>query len=71
MQGHLSLGHEDLPGRQAQRACEGQVIPKAKDGCNSGIGLNDDCDDLIDEDCSCTPGTSVPCYAGPADTLDE
>jgi hypothetical protein len=35
--------------------------------------LDDDCDGAINEDCTCDPNTSgpLPCYGGPADTLDD
>jgi hypothetical protein len=32
-----------------------------------GNGLDDDCDGRVDEGCSCTPGSTRPCFAGPPD----
>ena len=42
--------------------CAGQVLPDpaSEDGCN---GVNDDCDDVVDEDCSCVNGE--PCEGEP------
>lgn len=37
--------------------CEGQVVPSAE-VCN---GLDDDCDGVVDANCSCTPGESENC----------
>ncbi|MBU1348808.1 hypothetical protein KJ781_01935 [Patescibacteria group bacterium] len=38
------------------------VFPGAGDEC--GNGMDDDCDDEIDEGCGCTPGDTELCYTG-------
>jgi hypothetical protein len=40
--------------------CEGQVLPAESDICD---GLNNDCDESVDEDCVCEPG--APCEGEP------
>ncbi len=48
--------------------CEGEIIPQTETCLLPG---DEDCDGLVNEDgegCSCTPGTTKPCYSGPADT---
>lgn len=34
---------------------------------NDGDGVDNDCNDDVDETCSCTPNTTRPCFAGPPD----
>ncbi|UJR83875.1 hypothetical protein [Sandaracinus amylolyticus] len=34
---------------------------------NDGNGLDDDCDTRVDEGCTCMPGETRPCFAGPPD----
>ena len=49
--------------------CEGEVTPVPETCATPG---DDDCDGQINEegaDCQCLPGTSLPCYSGPAGTL--
>ena len=48
--------------------CVGAVTP-ATEVC--GDGLDNDCDGDIDETCVCMPGSTAPCYDGPAGTLNE
>ncbi|MCC6998241.1 MAG: hypothetical protein IT370_26735 [Deltaproteobacteria bacterium] len=41
----------------------------AAPGCENeicGDGLDNDCDDLVDDGCSCRPGASQACFLGPA-----
>lgn len=45
--------------------CIGQVIDHAEDCMN---GDDDDCDDVINDGCTCTPNQSVSCYSGPGGT---
>jgi hypothetical protein len=33
----------------------------------SGNGLDDNCNGMVDEECTCVPGESRPCFAGPPD----
>ena len=47
--------------------CVGQVLPAATEPCNE---LDDDCNGIVDEGCSCTTGATLPCYTGPAQTRD-
>jgi hypothetical protein len=37
------------------------------DGTVGGNGLDDNCNGQVDEGCSCTPGETRPCFAGPPD----
>ena len=46
-------------------ACEGEVLPVAET-CRSPF--DDDCDGVVNEDCSCTDQQGVSCYTGPAGT---
>ena len=50
-----------------QESCETAVVALAEDACTSGSGIAgaEDCDDRIDEGCSCTTGQTRPCYGGP------
>lgn len=50
--------------------CTGEVLPTAE---SCATPLDDDCDGEVNEegaDCVCTPGSTLPCYSGPAGTLD-
>ena len=47
-------------------ACIGQVTP-GSEVC--GDGLDNDCDGSVDETCVCAPGSTAPCYDGPAGTV--
>ncbi len=47
--------------------CIGEVTPVAEICTNVG---DDDCDGQVNEDCACTANTTMPCYAGPMNTLD-
>ncbi len=48
--------------------CEGEVLPAAAEDCTTPG--DDDCDGQTNEaeECSCTPGTMMPCYSGAAGT---
>jgi hypothetical protein len=45
--------------------CEGDVQPKGET-CN---GVDDDCDGVVDNGCSCEDGAVQDCYGGPAGTV--
>jgi hypothetical protein len=45
-------------------ACTGERLPSAE-LCNT---VDDDCDSMLDEGCTCTPGAVQACYGGPAGT---
>jgi hypothetical protein len=47
-------------------SCEGEILP-VPEIC--GDGLDNDCDGVIDDGCSCAPGQEVPCYGSRAGTL--
>jgi hypothetical protein len=47
-------------------ACEGQVLPKPKELCDTPE--DDDCNGRSDEGCGCAPGAKEDCYDGPAGT---
>lgn len=70
-------GTGDCKGGQAQCSddgktlgpCDGQVTPAVETCLAPG---DEDCDGMANEEgpgCTCTPGTMVPCYTGPAGTL--
>ena len=44
--------------------CAGAVVPKT-DTCN---GLDDDCNGIVDDGCSCDAGVTQPCYTGAVST---
>ena len=46
-------------------ACEGEVLPVAET-CRSPF--DDDCDGVVNEDCSCTEQEGLSCYTGPVGT---
>lgn len=49
--------------------CLGEVVPQ-EETCSTLV--DDDCDGMANEggpDCNCTPGSSLQCYSGPADTI--
>lgn len=45
--------------------CVGEVTPMTESCATMG---DDDCDGQTNEDCSCTPNTTAPCYSGPMGT---
>lgn len=45
--------------------CVGEVTPVTESCATMG---DDDCDGQTNEDCSCTPNTTMPCYSGPMGT---
>jgi hypothetical protein len=46
--------------------CVGSVLPQ---GEICGDLLDNNCDGEVNEGCSCVPGSTTPCYTGPAGTL--
>lgn len=48
--------------------CIGEHLSGDDEDC--ATPFDDDCDGETNEDCSCSPGTVVPCYEGPTGTLD-
>jgi hypothetical protein len=56
---------DTLPdGSASWSACGGAVLP-GTETCN---GRDDNCNGVIDEGCSCSPGATQTCYTGPAAT---
>lgn len=51
----------------AQDACRGFVAAAPGESCGDAIGVDEDCDGLIDEGCGCS--SDRVCYGGPARTL--
>jgi cysteine-rich repeat protein len=50
--------------------CEGEILP-GEESCISAV--DEDCDGEANEEgegCACVPGALIPCYTGPAGTLD-
>lgn len=47
--------------------CGPNEICGAEGSSVGGNGLDDDCDGRVDEGCTCTPGETRPCFAGPPD----
>ena len=53
---------------QAYGPCDGEVVPTTE---TCSTTLDDDCDGMANEegaDCACAPGSTSPCYTGPAGT---
>ncbi len=48
-------------------ACTGSGSPAARELCD---GNDNNCNRQVDEGCTCTPGMTRSCYAGPAGTLN-
>jgi N-acetylneuraminic acid mutarotase len=46
-------------------ACRGEVLPAAE-SCRTPF--DDDCDGVVNEDCSCSEQEGLPCYGGPSGT---
>lgn len=44
--------------------CRGAVLPAAMEACD---GIDNNCNGRLDEGCSCTPGQTRMCFAGPPD----
>lgn len=71
-EGTLGLGacHDGLKTCNADGTgfgpCEGQVLPAAKEDCDTPA--DDDCDGQAKNGCGCTPGTKKACYEGPSGT---
>ncbi|MBK9263180.1 MAG: hypothetical protein IPM54_25670 [Polyangiaceae bacterium] len=47
-------------------ACAGEVLPAEKEDCSNQ--LDDDCNGMVNEGCSCVAGSMEACYTGPAGT---
>lgn len=47
-------------------ACEGQILPAAKENCDTPV--DDDCNGQTTEGCGCKPGSTASCYDGPSGT---
>ncbi len=47
-------------------ACQGEVVPKSAEICKNN--LDDDCNGLIDDGCTCKDGETQLCYPGPDNT---
>ena len=47
-------------------ACSGSVLPQAE---ICGDAVDNDCDGQVNEGCLCPPGSTAPCYTGPAGTM--
>lgn len=47
-------------------ACQGEVTPAAVDDCNTP--LDENCDGVVNDLCTCSPNTTQPCYDGPPNT---
>jgi hypothetical protein len=59
-------GDRDRDGHPAPQDCndaDATVFPGAPEACDE---KDNDCDDVVDEDCPCAPGNTHSCYPGPA-----
>ena len=46
--------------------CDGQVVPEPVDEC--GTPVDENCNGVVDELCTCMPDQTQPCYGGPPGT---
>jgi hypothetical protein len=55
---------------EGEVTCEDAVVAMGAEICTTGTdkAADDDCDDKIDEGCTCTTGAVRPCYGGPSGT---
>ncbi|MCC6875034.1 MAG: hypothetical protein IT378_12070 [Sandaracinaceae bacterium] len=53
-----------MPARDAALADAGSTVGCGVESCDDG--LDNDCDGTIENGCACAPGTSAPCFRGPA-----
>jgi hypothetical protein len=47
--------------------CQGEIVPAGIDNCNT-LEEDENCDGVVNDNCTCEPGTIENCYTGPVTT---
>ncbi|MDP3278058.1 MAG: hypothetical protein Q8Q09_22925 [Deltaproteobacteria bacterium] len=63
-------GIETCSGNRWSGSCAGEVLPAASESCDAA-NVDENCNGMRNEGCSCTNGTSRACYTGPAGTQNR
>lgn len=60
-------GTETCVGNRWSGTCDGEVLPASSETCD-GASVDENCNGMRNEGCSCTNGASRACYTGPVGT---
>jgi hypothetical protein len=66
--GSCRAGTETCVGNRWSGTCSGEVLPAASESCDNAM-VDENCNGMRNEGCSCTNGMSRACYTGPAGTM--